>query len=131
MSTSGMPKIQNAIAIRAYDYLAAVIFGVTAALVASILIPDATPRLLAMVLGMVVGMASAFPVLALLTFVLGGFEIFALSMQVGMFAGMVGAMTGSEGLFSIAAEGAMVGLLVQLLLHAVDRSLRGEVELHV
>lgn len=115
--------------IRAFDYGASVCFGVVSALAAWIAVPEALATPLDVVLGMGVGLVAALPPLALFTWVLGGFEIVVLAMQVGMFAGMVGVMTSSTSALDVAGEGAMVGLLVQLLLHAVDRSLGGEVRL--
>jgi hypothetical protein len=44
-----------------------------------------------------------------------------------MVAGMIGAMTTSSSFRDVAFEGLLVGLLVQLLIHAVDRSMGGEV----
>jgi hypothetical protein len=123
------PKVENALAIRAFDYVAALCFGAVAALAAWFLVSDSLSPLLVMPLGMLVGMASALPLLAILSQVLGGFELLVLSMQVGMFAGMAGAMTGSATVFEVGSEGAMVGLMIQILLHVVDRYVGGEVTL--
>ena len=123
-------KPEHAVALRAFDYLAAVTFGVVAAVAASYLVPAAFPAPLAMVLGMVIGAVAAFPLLGLFTFLLGGFEILVMSLQTGMLAGMVGAMVGGAALASVAVAGAAAGLGVQLLLHLADRSLRGEVSAH-
>ena len=71
-------------------------------------------------------MASAFPLLGLFSFFLGGFEILVMSMQIGMIAGMVGVMIGG-GAAQAAVAGGMTGLAIQLLLHLADRSLHGEV----
>ena len=121
------PKVENAVAIRAFDYVAALCFGAVAALTAWFLVPDSISPLLTMLLGMLVGMASAVPVLGILSQVLGGFELLVLSMQVGMFAGMAGVMTGSATVFEVGSEGAMVGLMIQILLHVVDRYVGGDV----
>ena len=106
-------------AIRAFDYLAAVSLGASAALGAWWLVPDALPGVLAMILGMLVGTLAAVPVFVLFTWLLGGFEIVMMAMQIGMIAGGTVA--------SVAMAGAGVGLVIQMLLHALDRSLHGEV----
>jgi len=123
------PKVENALAIRSFDYVAAVCFGAVAALAAWFIVPDSVSLFLTMLLGMLVGMASAVPLLGVLSQVLGGFELLVLSMQVGMFSGMAGVMTGSATVFEVGSEGAMVGLMIQILLHAVDRYVGGEVTL--
>ena len=43
------------------------------------------------------------------------------------FAGMLGAMTGADALVEVAGQGAVAGLLIQLILHVLDRSMSGEV----
>ena len=123
-------KAEHAVAIRTFDYLAAVSFGTAAALSSWYLVPDALPAPLAMMAGMGVGVASAFPLLGLFSFLLGGFEILVMSMQIGMVAGMTGAAIGGSTVAQVAVAGAMIGLAIQLLLHLVDRSLHGEVSHH-
>ncbi len=115
------------VAIRTFDYSAAVAFGAIAALASSFLIPDLLPTPFALLAGMVMGMASAFPLLGLFSWLLGGFEILMMSMQIGMLAGMLGVMTDSQGPVRVALVGALTGLAVQLLLHVADRALHGEV----
>lgn len=121
------PIPDHAVAIRAFDYLAACAFGVVAALAAWQVVPDSIGVMPSMLLGMIAGVVTAIPVLLVLASILGGFELIILSMQVGMFAGMTGAMTSSIRWADIAWQGAIVGLLIQVLLHVTDRSLRGEV----
>lgn len=121
------PRLKQAVLLRAFDYGSAVCFGAAGALLSWFVVPTSLPLPSEMVLGMVLGVAGALPFLAILSWILGGFEIIILSMQVGMFAGMVGAMTTSTAVLDVAAEGAMVGLLIQILLHTADRSLGGEV----
>ena len=75
----------------------------------------------------IAGIMASVPVLLVLTSILGGFELIVLSMQVGMFAGMTGAMTSSVQWSGVAGQGVIVGLLVQMLLHVADRSLSGDV----
>ncbi|MCH7533144.1 MAG: hypothetical protein IIB36_15515 [Gemmatimonadetes bacterium] len=115
------------VAIRAFDYSAAVSFGAVAALASSFLVPDLLPTPFALLAGMVIGMASAFPLLGLFSWLLGGFEILMMSMQIGMLAGMLGVMTDSQGPARVALVGALTGLAVQLLLHVADGALHGEV----
>ena len=114
-------------AIRAFDYLAAVALGASAALGSWWLVPGALPAILAMPLGMLVGTVAALPFFLLFTWLLGGFEIVMMAMQIGMLAGMAAPMIQGGTVGSVALAGAGVGLLVQLLLHALDRSLHGEV----
>ncbi len=114
-------------ALRLFDYACALSFGATAALAAWWLVPDGTPGALAMPLGMVVGVVAATPVLFLLNWILGGFEVLMLAMQIGMLAGMAAPMIRGGTPGSVALAGAGVGLVVQLLLHALDRSLHGDV----
>ena len=120
-------RAEHAAAIRAFDYCAAVCFGAVAALSSWYLVSDTLPAPLAMVLGMAVGMASAFPLLGLFSFLLGGFEIIVMSMQIGMLAGMIGVMTGSTTAAQVALVGAAGGFAIQCVLHVADRTLRGEV----
>ncbi len=120
-------KAEHASAIRTFDYLAAVSFGAAAALSSWYLVPEALPAPLAMIVGMGVGAASAFPLLGLFSFLLGGFEILVMSMQIGMLAGMTGVVIGGSTVARVAVAGAMTGLAIQLLLHLADRSLHGEV----
>ena len=115
------------VAIRAFDYSAAVSFGAVAALASSFLVPDLLPTPFALLAGMVIGMASAFPLLGLFSWLLGGFEILMMSMQIGMLAGMLGVMTDSQGPARVALVVALTGLAVQLLLHVADGALHGEV----
>lgn len=113
--------------VRAFDYVAAASFGAVGALAAWAVVPASQPMVVEMLLGMGMGVVTALPLLALFLWILGGFEIVILSMQVGMFAGMVGAMTTSLGLGDVAFEGVLVGLIVQSIIHAMDRSLAGDV----
>lgn len=127
MSDQVAPRPRHAVLLRAFDYVAAASFGGAGALLAWLLVPASVSVAAEMLLGMLLGVVSALPLLGLFSWLLGGFEVIVLSIQVGMFAGMVGAMTPSTALPDVAAEGAMVGLLIQILLHAADRSLGGEV----
>jgi len=113
--------------IRAFDYGAAMCFGAVAAVGSWAVVPSALPAVPQMLLGMVVGAVAALPMLFLASWLLGGFEILVLFMQVGMVAGMVGSMAPSWTIGHVAFAGIVAGLLIQLLLHTVDRSLRGEV----
>ncbi len=123
-------KAEHASAIRTFDYLAAVSFGAAAALSSWYLVPEVLPPPLAMIVGMGLGMASAFPLLGFFSFLLGGFEILVMSMQIGMLAGMTGVVIGGSTVAQVAVTGAMTGLAIQLLLHLADRSLHGEVTRH-
>lgn len=127
MSDQIAPRPKHAALLRVYDYGSAACFGAVGAVLAWLVVPSSFPLASQVILGMVLGVAAVLPLLALFSWVLGGFEVIVLSMQVGMFAGMVGAMTGSVAALDVVAEGAMVGLLIQILLHAADRSLGGEV----
>lgn len=122
-------RAEHAVAIRAFDYLAAVCFGAGAAVASWYLVPDVLPAPFAMVLGMVVGMASAFPLLGLFSVLLGGFSIIVMSMQIGMFAGMIGAMAMGTTV-EVLGLGVMVGFVIQCVLHVADRVLQGEVPTH-
>ncbi|MDX1647702.1 MAG: hypothetical protein R3304_11210, partial [Longimicrobiales bacterium] len=95
--------------------------------VAWMAVPSDFHFLAQMLMGMVLGAVSTLPLVALFSWLAGGFEILVLSMQAGMLAGMTGAMTGSASPGGAAFEGLLVGLIVQLLLHALDRTLGGEV----
>ena len=121
------PGPEHRAAIRAYDYLCAVTLGASAALGSWWLLPDALPGVVAMILGMGIGTMAALPAFALFTWLLGGFEIVMMAMQIGMIAGMAAPMIEGGTVGSVAAAGAGVGLMVQLLLHALDRMLHGEV----
>ncbi len=123
-------KRQNAFAIGAFDYFAALSFGVVAALAAWLVVADRLPMPVAMLAGMVIGVVAALPPFGLFSFLLGGFEIIVMSMQIGMLAGMLGAMLGSGPMADAALAGAAAGLGVQLLLDVANRTLRGEVPLH-
>lgn len=127
MTDGALPKVEHAVLLRAFDYVAAAALGVVAATATEALVPSPPHVLVEMLLGMMVGALSALPLLALFSWILGGFEIVVLSMQVGMLAGMMGAMTTSTSFRDVAFEGLIVGLLVQLLIHGVDRSMGGEV----
>lgn len=127
MADGALPQVEHAAVLRAFDYVAAAALGVVAATAAEVLVPSPPHMLVEMLLGMVVGALSALPLLALFSWILGGFEIVVLSMQVGMLAGMMGSMTTSTSFRDVAFEGLIVGLLVQLLIHGVDRSMGGEV----
>lgn len=122
-----IPGPSHPVAIRAFDYLAAVCLGGSAALGSWWVVPDALPGIVAMALGMLVGTVAALPLFALFTWLLGGFEIVMMAMQVGMLAGMAAPMIQGGSPLSVAVAGGGVGLMVQLLLHALDRSLHGEV----
>ncbi len=117
---------EHAVAVRAFDYLAALTFGAASALTAWLVVPGALHFVLAMALGMVAGAVAAAPVLGLFTFLLGGFELVVMSLQIGMLAGMAGAMLGAGPAGRVALLGGLVGLLVQAVLHAADRALHGE-----
>ena len=117
----------HAAAIRAFDYLVALCLGATAALGSWLLVPDVLPGFAAMLLGMLVGTVAALPAFAFFTWLLGGFEIVMMAMQIGMLAGMAAPMIQGGTVGSVATAGAGVGLVVHLLLHALDRSLHGEV----
>lgn len=121
------PTVPHARLLRAFDYLAAAAFGAAGAVVAWLVVPAALPAILEMLLGMLAGMIAALPLLAIFSWLLGGFEIVVVSLQAGMLAGMVGSMTSSTALGDVAFEGMLVGLIVQLLLHGVDRAMGGEV----
>jgi hypothetical protein len=123
------PHAEHAGAIRAFDYLAAASLGAVATVSSWLILPDALPGSLAMLLGMGIGVLAVLPLFGLFSAILGGFEIIVLSSQVGMFAGMLGAMTSAPGLFAVAGEGVLAGLGIQLLLHIIDRSMRGDVDL--
>lgn len=115
--------------LRAFDYLAAGAFGAAGAGVAWLVVPSTPLAVVDMLLGMVVGMIAAVPLLGLFSWILGGFEVVVVSLQAGMFSGMVGAMTASETIRDVVLEGLLVGLIVQLLVHAADRIVGGEVDL--
>jgi hypothetical protein len=117
----------HVLAVRAYDTFAALCFGAAAAVAAWLVVPNGVVMPLAMVLGMTVGFLSAFPLLAVFTYILGGFEIIVMSMQIGMVAGMVGVMSGGDGWMAVATVGALVGATVHALLYLTDRILHGEV----
>ncbi len=120
----------SAFAIGAFDYFAALSFGVVAALAAWLVVADRLPMPVAMPAGMVIGVVAALPLFGLFSFLLGGFEIIVMSMQIGMLAGMLGAMLGSGPMADAALAGAAAGLGVQLVLDVANRTLRGEVLLH-
>ena len=114
-------------ALRAYDYAAAASLGAVAALGSWWIVPHVLPVPLAMILGMIIGTVASVPVFILFSWMLGGFEIVMLAMQIGMIAGMGAPMIANGTAASVAAAGAGAGLVIQLLLHALDRSLHGEV----
>lgn len=122
------PVREHAIAIRVFDYVCAGTFGGAAAVAAWCVVPSALSIVPAMLLGMVVGIVAVLPLLLLLASILGGFELIVLSMQVGMFAGMTGAMSGFADWLGVARDGVIIGLLIQVLLHAVDWWMGGEVQ---
>ena len=101
--------------------------GAVCALAAWLVVPGGVAPPLAMIGGMAVGVVAAIPLFGVLTYHLGGFEIIVLAMQVGMVAGMAGAMMGSASTGVVAATGAVVGLVVEGALHALERALHGEV----
>ena len=129
-SAASTVKTERALAIQAYDYFAALSFGTVAGLASSYFVPDLLATPLATIAGMGVGMLSAFPLLGLFMFLLGGFEIIVMSMQIGMVAGMVGVMTGASGVGTAALAGALTGLVIQLLLHLTNSVYHGEVIPH-
>jgi hypothetical protein len=114
-------------AIRLFDYASAVAFGAVSALGAWWAVPETLPGVLSMALGMIVGLVAAVPLFAVLNWILGGFEIVMMAMQIAMLAGMAAPMIRGGTAGSVVVAGAGVGLVVQLLLHALDRSLHGEV----
>lgn len=120
----------HAFAIGAYDYFAAYTFGVVAATSAWLLVPDLLPMPVAMLAGMGVGVVSAFPLLGWFSYLLGGFEIIVMSMQIGMVAGMVGVMMGDGTIVPAVVAGGGTGLAIQFILDVADRRLRGEVLSH-
>jgi hypothetical protein len=121
------PRAEHAAAVRAYDYFAALSFGAAASLAAWWVVPEGLPGLVAMLLGMLVGIVAVAPLFALFSWILGGFEIIVMSMQIGMIAGMGGPMVSGGSAATIAIAGAAAGFLIQLLLHALDRAQHGEV----
>lgn len=121
------PGPEHAAAIRAFDYVCALCLGASAALGSWWLVPDALPGVVAMALGMLIGTVAALPAFAFFTWLLGGFEIVMMAMQIGMLAGMAAPMIQGGTVASVAMAGAGVGFVIQLLLHALDRSLHGEV----
>jgi len=121
------PTVEHKLAIRAFDYVAALAIGAAAAVVAWWVVPDSLPGVLEMALGMVIGLITAVPLLAAFMVVLGGFEILMMSTQIGMVAGMAAPMIQGGTWGSVALAGAGIGLVVQLVLRALDRSLHGEV----
>jgi hypothetical protein len=123
-----IPGPEHPAAIRLFDYACALALGATSALCAWWVVPDALPGIVAMVLGMAVGFVAALPLFALLNWILGGFELVMMAMQISMLAGMAAPMIRGGTPGSVALAGAGVGFVVQLLLHALDRALHGEVE---
>lgn len=121
------PRAEHAAAVRAFDYLAALSFGAVASLAAWWVVPDGLPGIVAMLLGMVVGVVAITPLFALFSWMLNGFEIIVMSLQIGMIAGMGGPMVAGGSAATIAIAGAATGFLIQLLLHALDRAQHGEV----
>jgi hypothetical protein len=121
------PKAEHAIAIRAFDYAVAVILGMTACAASWWVVPDGLPGAVAMLSGMLVGVVAVLPLFAGVMWVLGGFEVIVMSLQIGMIAGMGGPMIRGGTLGSVLVAGAGAGLVVQLLLHALDRAQHGEV----
>jgi hypothetical protein len=123
-------KLPSVFAVAAFDYFAALSFGVVAALAAWLVVPDPLPWPVAMLAGMAVGVLAALPPFGLFSFLLGGFEIIVMSLQIGMLAGMTGAMLGSGPMGDVVLAGGAAGLGVQFLLDVLNRTLRGEVLLH-
>lgn len=119
-------KPENASFIRLFDYFAAVIFGVAAAVATGYAIPTDWSMAFAMPLAMILGMITAFPLLGLFAKLMGGFEIIMMSMQIGMLAGMVGIMIPYGSLNAFAFSGALVGFIIQFFLHMMDMNLHGE-----
>jgi hypothetical protein len=126
-SLSDIEGPKHAGAIRAFDYLVAAALGSSAALGSWWIVPEVLPGVVAMLLGMLVGTIAALPAFALFTWLLGGFEIVMMAMQIGMLAGMAAPMIQGGTPGSVALAGAGAGVMVHLLLHALDRSLHGEV----
>lgn len=127
LSRDEVDRVTHRALVRAFDYGAAAFFGATAATAAWAVVPPSWPMMAEMIVGMAVGVMCAVPLLGLVSLILGGFEVVMLAMQVGMFAGMIGAMTTSGRVTDVAFEGILVGIMVQVWLHVVDRSLSGEV----
>jgi hypothetical protein len=125
-------KRDHAMALRAFDYFASVIFGVGAALSAWLLVPGTLSFVPAMLLAMVAGTVAVFPLLGLFMVLLGGFEILMMSLQIGMIGGMVGGMIGGMAvggtIWSVLLAGSLTGLTIQSLLHVSDRQLHGPVK---
>lgn len=123
-------KPPSGFAIGAFDYFAALSFGVVAALSAWFLVPESLPIAVTMVAGMAVGVLAGLPLFGLFSYLLGGFEIIVMSMQIGMLAGMLGAMLRGGPLSAAVLVGGAAGLDVQIVLDVVNRIMRGEVLLH-
>ena len=126
-SGPGIEGPKHAAAIRAFDYLVAATLGASAALGSWWVVPEMLPGVMGMLLGMLVGTLAALPAFVFFTWLLGGFEIVMMAMQIGMLAGMAAPMIAGGTAGSVALAGVGVGLMVHLLLHALDRSLHGEV----
>ncbi len=120
-------KPEHAFAIGAYDYFAAYTFGVVAATSAWFVVPALLPMPLAMVVGMAVGVVSVFPLFGFFSYVLGGFEIIVMSMQIAMVTGMVGVMMGDGTIIPVVVAGGGTGLAIQFILDVANRRMRGEV----
>jgi hypothetical protein len=123
-------KRPSVFAIGAFDYFAAFSFGVVAALAAWLVVPDPFPMPVAMLAGMGIGVLAALPLFGLFSFLLGGFEIIVMSMQIAMLSGMIGAMLGSGPMGDAVLVGGAAGLGVQFILDVANRMLHGEVHLH-
>ena len=82
--------IASLFAIRTFDYPAAISFGAVAALLSWCLMPEVLHKPIVIMAGMGVGLISVFALLGLFSFLLGRFENVVMSLQIGMFAGIVG-----------------------------------------
>ncbi len=116
----------HALFLRVSDYIFAIIYGVVATTASYYLIPDEWPMPLLMSAGMLVGTLSAFPLLAIFSVLLGGFEVIMMSMQIGMLGGMAGGIIGGASINLPLIAGASVGAAVQLFLHISDLKYHGE-----
>jgi len=118
---------EHATLLRLFDYAGAVLYGASASTFAGYILPGSWPMPAGMFAGMALGMASAFPVLMLLTILCGGLEIIMMAMLIGMTAGMGAGMAGEKSLIWFVSYGAVVGLCIQVALHIHDLKKHGDV----
>lgn len=85
-----MMKAEHMVAIRTLDYPAAISFGAVAALLSWCLMPEVLHKPIVIMAGMGVGLTSVFALLGLFSFLLARFESVVMSLQISMFAGIVG-----------------------------------------